>query len=358
MVIKIFRVIISICLAYGLIHVTLKSTGGDIWNEILQAQKPLLLLALLFYGGASITLPIYRWNLLLKVQGISLRVWELIRLTMIGGFFNMVIPGAVSGDLVKMIFLGKQTKEKRLEALFTIILDRTLGIIGLFILAAIMVLFYLPFLLDLKQGYRSIKVAALFVGIVSICGIIGLPLIKFGQTLKRYFWIDRIIKYAEQKLPKSMVSALTRLINAFDLYRHNLSTIVIGIALSILIHSFLAIILFLVGISIGEDVLRLGDYFLSTQISSAIAIIPITPGGIGIRDATIALFFSALHATPEKIGPLPVIMTLIIIFWRLIGGIIFAFYKFPAVRSIAIMNHKSSALRSVENTKKNKTISF
>jgi uncharacterized protein (TIRG00374 family) len=360
MLTKILRIIIGIGLAYGLIHVTLKSTGGDIWNEILQAQKPFLLLSLLIYGGASVSLPVYRWMLLLKVQGIKPQGWELIRLTMIGGFFNMVLPGAVSGDLIKMIFVAKQTtQEKRAEAILTVILDRILGLLGLFIIAAIMVLFYLPFLLDLKHAYRPIQVAALTVCLVSICGISGLVIIWFRQTLKRYLGIDQIVKFLKRKLPKSIVSifirlmnapVLIRLMNAFDLYRRNLDVIAIGIVLSILIHLCLAVILFLVGVSIGENGLRVSDYFLSTQVGSAIAIIPLTPGGIGLRDATIAAFLSALHATPEKIGVLPVIMTLVIASWQLIGGLVFIFSKFPktSFQSTVVVNHKKSSQVSLD----------
>ena len=346
---KIFRIIIGIGLAYGLIHFTLKSTGGDIWKEILRAQKSFLLLSLLFYG-TTICITIYRWNLLLKVQGVYLRVWDLIRLTMIGGFFNLVIPGAVSGDLVKMIFLAKQTKRNSTEAVLTVILDRTLGMIGLFIIAAIMVLLYLPFLLNLKHEYRFIQVATLTVGLVSICGVFGVALIKFRQTLKRYLGINRIVKYAERKLPKSMVLALIRVMNALYLYRQNLGAIAIGIALSILIHSCLAVNLFLVGVSIGENVIQLSDYFLATQVSSAITIIPLTPGGVGMRDVTTTILFSALHASPEKIAVLPVIMTLIMVFWRLIGGLFFIFSMFPkaAVQSAVVVNHKSSAPKRLE----------
>ena len=41
----------------------------------------------------------FRWQLLMKVQGISLgwfRVWKLV---MIGMFFNLCLPGGVGGDL-------------------------------------------------------------------------------------------------------------------------------------------------------------------------------------------------------------------------------------------------------------------
>ncbi len=326
--IKIFRIIIGIGLAYGLIHITLRSTGGNIWYEIFRARKPVLLLTLLFYGGASISLPVYRWHLLLKVQGLHLRIWDLIRLTLIGNFFNMALPGAVSGDLVKMIYVAKHTEKKRAEAVLTVILDRALGLIGLLVLAAIMVLFYLPFLLELKQEYRPIQIAALMVCVASICGVLGLALLWFRHTIQRYLGLGRLVNVIKGKLPKSIIHSFTRLMTAFDLYHHNLKAITMGMVLSVLIHASLAIILVLIGVSIGEEGLRIGDYFLATQVSSAIAIIPLTPGGIGMRDATVALFFSALHRTSEKVGVMPVIMTLMTVFLQLIGGGVFMFSRF------------------------------
>src|SRR5258705_92097 len=41
----------------------------------------------------------YRWWLLLSGQRLHLSKMEAFQLTMIGGFFNIAIPGAVSGDL-------------------------------------------------------------------------------------------------------------------------------------------------------------------------------------------------------------------------------------------------------------------
>ncbi|NIN01622.1 MAG: hypothetical protein GTO24_27055, partial [candidate division Zixibacteria bacterium] len=98
---RVLRIVIGIGLAYALIHFTLRSTGGDVWNEISHAQYFFLLIALLFHG-AIIGIAICRWNLLLRVQQMRLSAWDLVRLTTTGVFFNLAIPGAVGGDLVKM----------------------------------------------------------------------------------------------------------------------------------------------------------------------------------------------------------------------------------------------------------------
>jgi uncharacterized protein (TIRG00374 family) len=325
---SVFRLVVGIVLGYGLIHFTLKSTGGDLWNEVVQARSSLLLLALLFYG-VILCLTIYRWNLLLRVQEVRLRAWDLIRLTMIGVFFNLAIPGAVGGDLLKMGLVANQAKDKKAEAVLTIMVDRALGILGLFIVASVMLLIYLPFLLGLSQEYRLIQIAAFTVGLGSLGGVFVITLVELRQTITRFPLIARIINYGARKLPSSFVSTLARLVNALELYRRNRGTIVGAIALSVLVHSCLAIDLFIVGASVGEDILGLGDYFVAAQVANAVAAIPVTPAGIGARDAIIGMFFSAMKARAGKSGIVPVTMTLIIVFWGLIGGVIFGFSKSP-----------------------------
>ncbi len=326
-----FRFVVSIGLGYGLIHFTLKSTGGDLWNEVAQAQSPLLLLAVFFYG-VILCLTMYRWNLLLRVQGVRLQAWDLMRLTMIGVFFNLAIPGAVGGDLLKMALVANQAKDKKAEAVLTIMLDRALGLIGLFIVACIMVLVYLPFLLGLKQEYRLIQIAVFTVGLGSLGGVFVVTLVELRQTITRYPLIARIIDYGAKKLPSSVVSTVTKLANALDLYRRNRGTIIWAIALSVLVHSCLAADLFIVGVSIGEDTLGLGNYFLAMPVATAVAAIPVTPAGIGARDAIIAIFLSAMEARAGKAGVVAVTMTLIIVFWGLIGGVIFCFSRSPKAK--------------------------
>ena len=108
---KFIRITIGLGLAYILIHITINSTGANVWTEMVKANRLLLLLSLLFYSS-SIYLSVERLNILLSIQNIKIGKWNIIKLSMIGNFFSLIIPGGVSGDLVKMVYLAKQTKKK------------------------------------------------------------------------------------------------------------------------------------------------------------------------------------------------------------------------------------------------------
>ncbi len=322
------RLIVGIGLGYFLIHLTLKYTGTDLLGEVFDANKPILIFACLF-DGALFSLTICRWNLLLRVQGIYLKIWDLIRLTMIGNFFSLALPGAAGGDLLKMAYLTGYTKSKKMEGALTVLLDRLLGVLGLFILAAVMLVLYLPFLIDLDRGYLPIKITAFIVGLASMTSIFGIFLAGKSRALMRYRWMISLVDCGKRKLPASVVLALGRLVDALDLYDQNRSTVIIAVILSVLGHMGVAINLFAIGAAVGENSLQMGDYFLAVTVSNAVAGIPITPGGIGTRDATAAMFFVALGTSAAKAGVVPVIFTLIIVFWGLVGGIFFMISRFP-----------------------------
>ena len=57
-------------------------------------------------------------------------------LGLIGMVFNLVIPGAVGGDLIKAAYLARM-RIRKTQAIASMVIDRILGLLGLFILAAI-----------------------------------------------------------------------------------------------------------------------------------------------------------------------------------------------------------------------------
>jgi len=109
LIFSVLRAVIGFGLAALLIHLTLKSTRtsvGALCHEILNGNRLLLLTALALYGFV-VGITVRRWQMLLAVQGVHISFPQAARLTMIGVFFNLAIPGAVSGDLVKMGYIAK-----------------------------------------------------------------------------------------------------------------------------------------------------------------------------------------------------------------------------------------------------------
>ena len=88
---------------------------------------------LLYYVG--VLLAYTRWFLLVRALDLPCKLGDAVRLGMIGTLFNMVIPGAVGGDVVKAAYFAKSQGRKG-QAIASIVIDRIVGLVGLFVLAA------------------------------------------------------------------------------------------------------------------------------------------------------------------------------------------------------------------------------
>ena len=77
-----------------------------------------------------------RWFFLVRVIEPRFTLRAAVLLGFIGNVFNLVIPGAVGGDLIKAAYLVRM-QIKKTQAIASMVIDRILGLLGLFILATI-----------------------------------------------------------------------------------------------------------------------------------------------------------------------------------------------------------------------------
>ncbi|MCW8132068.1 MAG: flippase-like domain-containing protein [Planctomycetota bacterium] len=93
--------------------------------------------------AAAIMLPpnliaAFRFKILLDGLEMPCTFWRAITWTMIGNFFNVAMPSATGGDVVKAVYVANAyAREKRAMAVLVILLDRILGLFGLFFLALV-----------------------------------------------------------------------------------------------------------------------------------------------------------------------------------------------------------------------------
>ena len=52
-----------------------------------------------------------RWRLILKTKNVEFSLLEIVRIQWIGQFFSVVLPGAVTGDLVKIGYITSLKKD-------------------------------------------------------------------------------------------------------------------------------------------------------------------------------------------------------------------------------------------------------
>ena len=297
-----------------------------VWGNYTKLVKSLesfnyiwLLPAIILYA-IHILAGAWRWLLLLEVQNIKVKYFEALSLTMQGFFFSLVLPGgSLGGDVVKAAFLAKRTpKGNKLTGTFTILIDRIIGMISLFLLAGIAGLLSYKFLKDVT-GFMELIVYALLAG--CIVGILSTLVLFFHKQLQKIPGVLSIINFSD-KMTKGTVS---NLINAMDSFRASWKVLLKSVIISIaLIQLMLSAVLFCIasGLEISHKP-PLETYVLSSTLANAAGSIPATPAGVGTRDVVMKKIFTASGITSGESVAITLIFTSLILIFNLSGGLFF-----------------------------------
>lgn len=261
----------------ALMAVAFTLLGSAIWQnraqirDVLGRELDYRLFAMAFaiYMTAMV-LTFFRWFWLVRVVEPSFRPHAAVLLGFIGNLFNLVIPGAVGGDLIKAAYLVRMDVNKT-QAIASMVIDRILGLLGLFILAGIAGAFAWP--LAGEQVHRLIAVVW---GAVAI-GFLGLTAI-FAQGLTRHF--PGLLAG-----PGRLATILRELNVMSSTYRRRLGLVAGCLVMASSTHALLVLAFYLVSVAIFPTRLpTLGEHFLLVPLTLFTTAVPLPFGALGLSE--------------------------------------------------------------------------
>ena len=231
-------------------------TGGALYlvfqkidtAQLLQLSKnlswPWLLPAIALFVGSKVATAI-RLNHYFANIHLLLSAWENWRLYLIGMFYNLFLPGGIGGDGYKVYLLNKEFKTPVKELLKASLLDRLGGLVAIVaLLLALLGLIELPW-----QGFATWTSKALL--FAAALGVIPafwlLQKVLFSNFLPS-FW---------QGIIWSLVGQLAQMASVFCL---------------------------LLALGVQDKFLAYQAVFL---LSSIVAVLPLTIGGVGARELVV-----------------------------------------------------------------------
>jgi hypothetical protein len=223
----------------------------------------------------------WRWNLLLRAQEIPLPYRQAFGLTMIGLFFNVVIPGAVGGDLIKGYYITRAMEGRRSSAATSILMDRVLGLLGLLLLAAVATA---PNFGELAKNPSTYKLGV---------GVMGALVVGLG-----FVFSAGVVGSRLSELPL-LPGVVRNVLRSFPGYHKKPAVIPIAIGVSVFSHLLACAAYYIALRSMGGADVPLGYFSLLVPLGFVVTAIPISPAGIGVGQvAFFALFHmvSGLHA--------------------------------------------------------------
>ena len=240
---------------------------------------------LLLASAGCFVLPVLimsvRFWYLLKIQDIHVQLWEAVRLTFLGQFFSFVVPGTVSGDLVKAYYVARHT-ERKAAVLVTVFIDRAVGLLEFAILPTVVMGAMLVGGVKDMARFRTpaIMVAVVVLLVAASAGFL------FSPRLRRLMGARWLLS----KLP--LQKHLIVLAQAAYLYRQRAGALLKALAITFGGQFFFIVAIFLAGEAMGLGV-NWYQYFLYVPLIYIVAAIPISPGGLGVTETFYVTFFSS-----------------------------------------------------------------
>ncbi len=313
-------------LAAALLWYTVRRTDADVVAALKGAKVTPLVLAVLLYGFAQI-LGAWRWQMLLRVQDMRLSHWTALRLTLVGNFFSLIIPGAVTGDVLKIACATRQYPGRAAELTLVVLVDRIIGLSGIFFAAALATIASAEVVWGLIQSDGALVIVLAILAINLGCLGTLVLYILYLTSDKWGRWA--VVRWCFQKFqglaPQSLRAIFQRMGAGLALYRNHQRGLLAALMVSVAIHLVVAGTIFCLGRGLHESRMTAGQYVLTTQLANVTGILPVTPGGIGLRDAVSSGLFQTFGASPASVaGDIPLINSLIIVFWGLSGALVYA----------------------------------
>ena len=268
----------------------------------------------------------WRWRLLLAYRRIPCSLFSAFSLTTQSFFFSLVMPGgAIGGDVIRAGFLAYRVpKGQKFDGVFTILMDRFTGMIGIFLT----VFLALPFAWRYLDGTdpRAKLLTFALLG-ASAAGLLAAVVIFLhGQLEKLAFF-----RWGEELGAKLTRGFSTKLLNALDSYNGATKEIVWCVIASILgVNFVLGLCFYCVCLAFSTSLAPLfAPIVAAITVGNIAGLIPLTMSGIGLRDYFVAAILgAALAELPDcpvaALAP-TLVMTGVIIAGGLFGGFFFLF---------------------------------
>src|SRR5436305_2920712 len=261
-----------------------------------------------------------RWQILLKVQGISLSLPRVGGLSLIGMFYNQFLPGGTGGDIIKSYLLLKETSDKKAGALLAVVFDRLIGLVALVAITVTLVSLRFDILSQSPETRRLLWILLFLLG-SSITALLTSFIIS-GFNL--FHWLPHRFPGREKLIE---VSA------AYHLYaRHWIATfLAFGASLRAHLATFTTFLCVAYAFNVPSafpEGVKVIDFFAVLPIERTITALPISFAGLGLREQILqVMLHNVCHASVAVSKLIGTMGFLIIFFCCVPGGIVYFLYK-------------------------------
>lgn len=301
---------------------------NGLW-AVFSKVNPAWLVAAVACVGSVCLLGILRWRIILRVQGLELSFRRTASIFFIGQFFNAFMLGATGGDVIKAWYVAHETHHKKAEAVITVIVDRLIGLIALFVIALIMMAIFYERVFEDKRLIGFSIFTLLVVGGTVVGTILG-----FWKGFADNFpglraWLKKLPKY----------DLLERMVESYRTYASHPTVILQTMLQSLGVHILVMFSVICVAKALNITAAEIKDFFLYLPIINSISAMPISFSGFGVREGMYVEMFDQVGMPAVQALTLSLLGYIVTLFWSIVGGAFFLTHR----KEVTALEHENVA---------------
>lgn len=301
--------LLKILISVGLIAFALaRANLGAVAAQLASARVWLVAVALVLYVIA-IVVNGFKWQVLLRAQGIKIPFGAILRFIFVGFFFNNFLPANVGGDVMRGYGLARYT-DRTADAAVSVIVDRVVGL----------------------TAYLSTAVAAAVVAVnltghgelqqvewVAIIALLGLML-GFALLLSRRLrgLISRVFAW---RWLNPLAPLWSRVSDAFNTYRFRYAALASAFGIALLGILCTTFVNWCLSQAMG-GYMSLAAIFLFNPLIALVLMVPVSIGGIGVSQTAYPFFFGLAGVPADHALAVSLLIYAVAVVASLPGGLL------------------------------------
>jgi glycosyltransferase 2 family protein len=264
----------------------------------------------------SMTINVKRWQVMLAGQGDGASLKTLVRLYLIGMFFNNVLPSRFAGDVVRA-YGASINVTTRTRSAAAVIMDRLVGAISVLLLGVIAVVAspsVFPWQLT------QVLILGLVVGVL----VVGLVMIRtpwHGLAHHLLALFERI-----PVLGRRLRGRVEAAVEAVSAYAGQPVLVAWALLISMAANGLSIVGIFLYAIAVGANV-RLAEAAVVAPVVMAVGLLP-SINGLGTVELTYVLLLGLMGVDPEVALAVAILRRLVLLGQSLVGGVLYSARRF------------------------------
>ena len=286
---------------------------SQLWQTIKNVSPGAFVVSLACMGG-TILLGVWRWRLVIGVQGLTVPFGRALEISLVAHFFNSFLLGSTGGDLMKAYYAARETHHKKTEAVVTVFADRLIGLWSMLLFAGLFMTLNAGLLLH-HEALRAISGLVLLM----LVACSGMAALAFWGGVSRRFggargWL--------RKLPKG--EWLERSLESCRQFGQAPGFLRQAMGYSMALNALCVLQFWALSMGLGLQI-PLRALFFIVPVVICISALPVTPSGLGVRENLFVLMLTVpeIQVTQTSALSLSLLAYAGSLFWSVVGGIVY-----------------------------------